>query len=160
MQPRPARAGRENRVGLAVPDSPVRPTVRLRRTLYNRTRTLGRTDFDAIWARNGTPDAGSSDEAWNRLHARAALDLHTGRPDTVRAERARPYSRPLRMTRTHLAHQVATVMDIAGGLRVSRSEPLTREDLWVHGVGPGDYVAKKPHEQCSICTHVKSHPVS
>ncbi|KAJ7041761.1 hypothetical protein C8F04DRAFT_1176852 [Mycena alexandri] len=152
LQPRPPQVGQENRLAPLVLESPVRERLRIRRHPYPRTRPLGRTEFDAVRARNRSAP---SEEAWNRWRARAALDLHTGRhssPGPLNAAHLGHHNA------THLGHQVAT--EPGNGLRVTRHEPLKREDLWAGGVGPGDRAVKKPHEQCSICSRVKSHPVS
>ncbi|KAJ7080880.1 hypothetical protein C8R43DRAFT_1143051 [Mycena crocata] len=50
--------------------------------------------------------------------------------------------------------------DLRLGARMMRNEPLTHSDLWLDGIGPRDSDPKRPHHRCSICTGVKSHPVS
>ncbi|KAJ7123796.1 hypothetical protein C8R43DRAFT_1135847 [Mycena crocata] len=47
------------------------------------------------------------------------------------------------------------------GWRLTRSEPLVHNDLWLGGIGgPSDQLPVKSHHKCGICHMVKSHPVS
>lgn len=46
------------------------------------------------------------------------------------------------------------------GARAERQKSLTREDLWLTGVGPPEQDAIEDHHKCAICHFVKSHPVS
>ncbi|KAJ7156558.1 hypothetical protein C8R43DRAFT_1125753 [Mycena crocata] len=75
------------------------------------------------------------------------------RIDATRSPTRSIYEAPVTRHRRHFP-------DTKQGMRLIRDEPLTHADLWVDGAGPRVQVAEKPHEKCSICCHVKSHPVS
>ncbi|KAJ7016275.1 hypothetical protein C8F04DRAFT_1282012 [Mycena alexandri] len=47
-----------------------------------------------------------------------------------------------------------------GGYREPRTTALTREDLYAEGRLPPALAPTRPSQRCSLCTGVKSHPVS
>ncbi|KAJ7456843.1 hypothetical protein B0H11DRAFT_2243723 [Mycena galericulata] len=46
------------------------------------------------------------------------------------------------------------------GARTEREDPLTLESLLANGIAPPARSTTREHQKCSICLHIKSHPVS
>ncbi|KAJ7797609.1 hypothetical protein B0H14DRAFT_2618833, partial [Mycena olivaceomarginata] len=86
------------------------------------------------------------------------LENRTSRRSNFRAEsrQARapvPFSRPVPAVAAMARHGDP-------GWRSDRITPLMHEDLWQGGHGPPVQFPARAHHKCSICQHVKSHPVS
>ncbi|KAJ7466767.1 hypothetical protein B0H11DRAFT_1921664 [Mycena galericulata] len=68
--------------------------------------------------------------------------------------------RPPRVRRGPLGTAAGRAAAALAGARVARDRPLTREQLWLNGIGPPEQTTDRKHQQCGICLQVKSHPVS
>ncbi|KAJ7490094.1 hypothetical protein B0H11DRAFT_2229611 [Mycena galericulata] len=94
----------------------------------------------------------SARDAATRQRNRARIDAESAayraaHPSVV-IPRARPRLRP------------AGLPKASDGSRIEREEPLTLESLLSNGVGPPIRSTMREHQKCSICLHIKSHPVA
>ncbi|KAJ7826753.1 hypothetical protein B0H13DRAFT_2374241 [Mycena leptocephala] len=48
---------------------------------------------------------------------------------------------------------------VGSGSRADRSRPLSENELYLTDVRPPVATTDRPHHECSICKHIKSHPV-
>ncbi|KAJ7430887.1 hypothetical protein B0H11DRAFT_1909733 [Mycena galericulata] len=61
---------------------------------------------------------------------------------------------PARIRQQHRRHPRGN------GSRAKRDKPLTDHDLYIDDVRPPILTTDRPHHECSVCFHIKSHPIT